>query len=237
MLLDFGDITVFNAPRGRKLLGAVADTDPRLSDARTPLPHTHRLADLLDMYSFGSSSGTMCQGNDARLSDSRAASSVDSTVLGSGAASSSTFLRGDRTWAAPTASAPGVVPVGAIVPWLKSFTGTPALPAEFKECNGGVVADAASPLNGQTLPNLNGNAQFLRGAATSGGTGGATTHTHTFSTTTSVEDGDTDVAGTDAGGTPTTVASAAHLHDVSGTTDPASVLPPYYEVVWVIRIK
>ena len=64
----------------------------------------------------------------------------------------------------------GVVPVGAVVPWLKSLTGTPAtLPDNFVECNGQTISDADSPYDGVALPNLNGNAQFLYGAATSGG--------------------------------------------------------------------
>lgn len=70
--------------------GIVASTDSRLTDARTPLSHSHgnitnagaigTTADLpvktttsgvLTTGSFGSSSGTFCQGNDPRLSDSR----------------------------------------------------------------------------------------------------------------------------------------------------------------------
>jgi hypothetical protein len=52
------------------------------------------------------------------------------------------------------------VPVGGIIGWHKSFANVPALPASGKwvECNGQVLADAGSPLNGQTIPNLNGAA-------------------------------------------------------------------------------
>ena len=75
------------------------------------------------------------------------------------------------------------VPVGGIIGWHKSFANVPALPASGKwvECNGQVLADAGSPLNGQTIPNLNGAAggadspghaakvaMFLRGGVTSG---------------------------------------------------------------------
>ena len=75
------------------------------------------------------------------------------------------------------------VPVGGIIGWHKSFAGVPALPASGKwvECNGQVLADAGSALNGQTIPNLNGAAggadspghaakvaMFLRGGVTSG---------------------------------------------------------------------
>lgn len=80
------------------------------------------------------------------------------------------------------------VPIGAILPWLKSFTNTPSLPTGFVECDGSVLSDADSVYNGETLPDLNGN-EFVRGAATSGGTGGGTTG-----------------------------AGSAHGHDVTGTS-------------------
>src|SRR5205814_3327315 len=73
----------------------------------------------------------------------------------------------------------GTVPVGGIVAWHKTFANTPALPCQFVECNGQTLSDAASAYNGQVIPNLNSNNKFLRGNTTSGGTGGATTHTHT----------------------------------------------------------
>ncbi len=77
------------------------------------------------------------------------------------------------------------VPVGGIIGWHKSLGSVPALPASGKwvECNGQVLSDAGSLLNGQTIPNLNGAAggadspgqsagvkaqMFLRGGTTSG---------------------------------------------------------------------
>ncbi len=67
------------------------------------------------------------------------------------------------------------VPVGTILAWHKSFTGTPALPVGYVECNGQVLSDTASPYNGQTIPNLNSpvnawnsRGSFLRGDTTSG---------------------------------------------------------------------
>ncbi|MCC6623916.1 MAG: tail fiber protein [Deltaproteobacteria bacterium] len=61
-----------------------------------------------------------------------------------------------------------LVPVGSIVAWHKGLTGVSTLPGGWLECNGQVVVDAESPLDGQTLPDLNGAGLFLRGGATSG---------------------------------------------------------------------
>jgi hypothetical protein len=60
------------------------------------------------------------------------------------------------------------VPIGSIIAWHKSFANTPSLPNNFLECDGSVINDSDSPYNGQTLPNLNGDARFLRGGAVSG---------------------------------------------------------------------
>ena len=72
-----------------------------------------------------------------------------------------------------TVGAGAGVPIGTIVAWHKSATGTPALPDGWVECNGQVLNDAASPYNGQAIPNLNSAAgytagRFLRGYPISG---------------------------------------------------------------------
>lgn len=66
-------------------------------------------------------------------------------------------------------------PVGSVVAWLKSFTGTPSLPANWIECNGQAISDAESPFNGETAPDLNtapesyhAQGRFLRGHSASG---------------------------------------------------------------------
>lgn len=67
------------------------------------------------------------------------------------------------------------VPVGTIIAWHKSMSGTPALPEQWAECDGSVIGDPESPYNGQTIPNLNGQynswnskGSFLRGNTSSG---------------------------------------------------------------------
>lgn len=109
------------------------------------------------------------------------------------------------------------VPIAGIIAWAKSITGAGTLDANFVECNGQVLADITSPLNGQTMPDLNGatTKRFLRGSSTSGTTGGTETHSH------------------DVG------AVAGHITEVLANwkTTIESNLPPYYEVVWVIRVK
>jgi hypothetical protein len=60
------------------------------------------------------------------------------------------------------------VPIGTILAWHKNMPNTPALPFGFVECNGQVLNDAASPYNAKTIPNLNGEGRFLRGASQSG---------------------------------------------------------------------
>ncbi|MBS1614400.1 MAG: hypothetical protein JST49_16385 [Bacteroidetes bacterium] len=70
-------------------------------------------------------------------------------------------------------------PIGSIMAWHKNGANMPALPDGWVECNGQTLSDAASPLNGTAMPNLNGTftteaggtssaGRFLRGGATSG---------------------------------------------------------------------
>ena len=63
-----------------------------------------------------------------------------------------------------------VCPIGGIVAWHKSMTGTPALSDRWVECDGTVINDADSPMNGETLPDLNGDTAFIRGGAASSNT-------------------------------------------------------------------
>ena len=115
--------------------------------------------------------------------------------------------------------------LGTIKAWNKSFTGMPTNPltAFWVECDGSSLSDAESPFDGQTLPDLNGTPNaFLRGNTTSGGTGGSTTHGHTVTL-----------------GTGQSGSGFADVHQQSGSPNvPASSnIPPYHDVVWIMKIK
>src|SRR6188474_1726905 len=128
-----------------------------------------------------------------------------------------------------SAGAAGIsVPIGGLSAWLKSFPNTPPLPPEYVERNGQTINDPGSPYNGLNAPDLNG-AQggvpvFLRGANASGGTGGAETHSHRLPLNIS-------------GGNAQSGADVQVFPSGNYTSDPASSFPPYYEVVWVMRVR
>lgn len=124
----------------------------------------------------------------------------------------------------------GDVPLGGIVAWAKSLSGVPNLSEGWVECDGSVLVDALSPLNGQTLPDLNGDNRFMRGASTSGGTGGSETHIHTGST------GSQSSTRSDIATTGGATLSNAHVHN-SLTINATSTLPTYYEIVWIMRVR
>jgi len=181
-------------------------------------------------------------------------------------------------------------PIGSVLAWVKSFPNTPALPSGWVECNGQVLDDAESVYNGETIPDLNVADRFLRGNATSGGTGGATTinishfhtqpaHDHYVS-----DSGNTGYESSHrhefSGETGTSTQDAIeimawdsypknhnlHTHPFSGTSESGmqhrhtfsmsdtssddgdentgnslsstqSILPPYYRVVWIMRVR
>ena len=105
--------------------------------------------------------------------------------------------------------AASVTTVKAILP---NFAGYPAnnISAFWVLADGSVLSDTESPLNGQTIPDINGENRFLRGEDTSGGTGGVETTT---------------------GGT-------AHGAEAPATlTNSHDNRPPFYDVVWIVKIK
>ena len=172
------------------------------------------------------------------------------------------------------------VPVGAIIPWLKSYTNTPALPMGYVECKGQTLDDSDSVYDGEVIPDLNGDNQFVRGNSTSGGTGGVSTnnlaHTHDISGTTGshtltisqipehshyfypggaqvqihtitagsygYDSGSYNVAGMYSGGGVVGSTGGGHTHSFSDTSDSklsatTDNKPPYYNVVWIMRVK
>ena len=101
--------------------------------------------------------------------------------------------------------------------------GTPELPDNWLECNGQTVSDADSPYNGATLPDLNassGTARFLRGAISSGATGGSETHSHTISPVSRYNESN--------------IQEIIYSPTATGST---STLPSYFEIVWIMRVK
>ena len=113
--------------------------------------------------------------------------------------------------------------------WLKSFPEVAqALPEGWVECNGQVLDDPTSSLNGQTIPDLNGSAsakRFLRGSTSSGSTGGSDVNNHTHSIAASIY----------------MLAGAGQVNGVqpqttSGPSDNNN-MPSFYEVVWIMRVK
>lgn len=143
----------------------------------------------------------------------------DITVIGPGP-----VVTGPSAPAAPPVPVPAearpsdVVPIGSVVAWLKSSANTPALPRGWVECNGQEVNVPGSPYHGQAIPNLNGANQqeqrFLRGSSQSGAAGGAASHNH---------------------GVELIDRGARRVINVSSKA-PASNLPPYYEVTWILRV-
>lgn len=70
------------------------------------------------------------------------------------------------------------VPVGAVIDWWRPNAGFP-VPDGFQICDGSMVVDPESPLNGETLPDLRN--VFVRGANVIGDigvTGGTDSHAH-----------------------------------------------------------
>lgn len=65
------------------------------------------------------------------------------------------------------------IPIRGIIWWAKDMPGEEfaLLPSGFLECDGSIISDVNSPLNGETLPNINGSGYIIKGGSTSGTTG------------------------------------------------------------------
>ena len=123
-------------------------------------------------------------------------------------------------------------PVGTIIGLHKSMTGVPALPGTWVECSGQVINDSNSPMNGETVPDLNGDARFLRGSSTSG-TEEADMfedHTHTHSYIVGQGNG-AGSWGMAAGGSDLATITSI------GSEGGAETRPINMSVIWIMRIK
>ena len=102
-------------------------------------------------------------------------------------------------------------PVGSVMAWHKTLTGTPALPTNWVECSGQVISDATSVYDGETIPDMNGNGARVIGNAASG----------TYTSVANVSVGN----------------SSRCCSNPNVGTRPISVSIPTYTMVWIIKIK
>jgi len=104
---------------------------------------------------------------------------------------------------------------------------TPELPDNWLECNGQSISDADSPYNGTTMPSLNGTTDatkgFIRGVKASATDNAVTDSTHTHSIAYVVYN------------TNDVTSNFWALN--SSTTGASRAIPPYAEMVWIMRIK
>ena len=188
--------------------------------------------------------------SDAVTSLSTALDSLTTLVSGINtdlAAAESDIAQLDADIAALSGST-GVLPVGSIVAWHKSFANTPALPTGWAECNGQTVTDGASPYNGQALPNLNGEGRFLRGSATSGTTQSATRVATSMETNSNAyyfnaSGANMSTYNSDFDSTDGLPANSRGFINKSGTDNTPGqayggrVRPTNMSVVWIMRVK
>lgn len=138
---------------------------------------------------------------------------------------------------------------------------TPQLPDGWVECDGSVLSDSDSPYNGETIPDLNNADRFLRGNSTSGGTGGATSSSHKHLTPFTQDNSiDGHIFRPDLNSWDSTAefslanadmqTSGNNRTDLNDTTTigdeffnfytrnaSSSTIPPFYSVVWIMRVK
>jgi len=223
-----GAVECFTATAGESItLGNAVYVNK--SDNKVYVAGTGAVADIrFSGFALGSASSdetlsVQCSGVVAGLSSLTAGDLYYLGAAGAVSATASNILIGRAITTTTLQIFPNIdsyntsVPIGTILPWAKSLTGVPSgLPANFVECDGSVLSDAESPLNGTTIPNLNGSNYFLRGDSTSGGTGGSSTIAETTRQVVSAVDQPT-----------------FYLLGGSETDNK----PPYYNVVWIMRVK
>jgi hypothetical protein len=143
-------------------------------------------------------------------------------------------------------------PIGGIMGWAKNLSGVSTnLPVGWVECNGQTLSDTNSPLNGQVIPDLNaaatGTNRFLRGASTSGNTGGEESHQLTTAEMPAHAHGVPACWNSDPYGIRSSIGNTYERNGGNGgytvqSYDAGSgqrhnTLPSYYTVVWIMRVK
>ena len=170
----------------------------------------------------------------------------DTLYLGIKAGADQEMTPRQRITSAP--SAVFSVPIGTIMSWAKNLQGVPALTGEWVECNGQTLDDPGSPLNGQVIPNLNGENRYLRGNSESGGVGGGP-HNHIWYRQSYVgylmdyarimcENGYRDDIAFhtyNSNGAPLIAVYDAHHH--ANYTSMSETNPYYYNIVWIMKVK
>jgi len=133
----------------------------------------------------------------------------------------------------------GIVPIGSIVAWHKSLSGTPALPGGWVECNGQTLNDPTSPFHNRGVPDLNGSGRFLRGSATSGALQPDAFQGHKMQSTLQVVGFQTGGGGLVQGDywnqTPLTSTIVDDGHGAPRIAD--ETRPINMSVVWIMRVK
>ena len=155
-----------------------------------------------------------------------------------------TSTNGTATW---SVSGYGLVPIGSIIAWHGNMPGVPGLPAGWVQCNGGTVSDAASPMNGAIIPNLNsattsqsGDAsrgRFLRGSTTSGLYEGDNSNNLEWINHDDSGNGDSNDYLPDNGGTVTIRNYSTSGDRYQAELDGTETRVTNMSVRWIIRIK
>jgi len=114
----------------------------------------------------------------------------------------------------------GLVPVGSVTAWFPNLLSSATLPANFVECNGQVISDAQSPLDGVTIPNLNGGSYLTGTTGTTGTSVGSNSLTLTMANlpNTTISGTSSAVSAGTPAGTISVATAGAHTHTMTPVT-------------------
>ena len=182
---------------------------------------------------------------DAVEADNIKAGAVAASELATNAVETAKIMDENVTYAKLLLAATRQIqPVGSIIAWTDHIAGTPSMPDNWKLCDGTAISDADSPMNGETVPDLNGDGRFLRGGATSGTEQTDTFQGHKHSVTPQHCFPWVGTGGDNAGATGTQQKSTTIIvgnpttDGANGTPRTANETRPInITVKWIIRIK